>query len=100
MSNMTDSSESGRDGKVERWVIWWKPMWLTFGIGPLGVFALCIQFWLPKINALLGFPFGNHVSLARVCLVILGFFLVFISWPVWRPAGWKPGQEDDEAEEI
>jgi hypothetical protein len=99
MSNITDSSESGRDGKVERWVIWWKPMWLTFGIGPLGVFALCIQFWLAKINALIGFPFGNYVSLARVCLVVLGFFLVFISWPVWRPAGWKPGQ-DDEAEEI
>ena len=99
MSNMTDSSDSGSNGKVERWVIWWKPGWLTFGIGPLGVFALIGQVWLPKLNALMGFPFGEHVSLARVCLVILGLFLLFISWPVWRPAGWKPGQED-EPEEI
>ncbi len=90
------NSEKGSGVPGERYVIWWKPFWITFGLGPLGLFALIAQNWLPRINGLIGNPFGNYVGLARLCLVLLGFFLLFIAWPLWRPAGLKPDQEEPE----
>lgn len=88
--------DKGSGAPGDRYVIWWKPFWITFGLGPLGLFALIGQYWLPKINSLLGFPFGNYVQLARLCLIVLGFFLLFIAWPVWRPVGLGPGQDEPE----
>jgi hypothetical protein len=92
------ATESGRNGagSGERYVIWWKPFWITFGLGPLGLFALFGQIWLSKINSLIGNPFGGYVPLARLCLTLLGLFLLFIAWPIWRPAGLDPDQEEPE----
>ena len=97
------SGTSGRangKGAGDRYVLYWKPAWITFGLGPLALIALSSRLWLPRLNVLLGYPFRNYLGLAQLILVVLGFALLLIALPLWKPAGWSPAQDDSETDET
>jgi hypothetical protein len=98
LSNANDAKKAGSEVN-EKWVLWWKPFWITFGLAPLGLIAIIGQIWLPRLNSLMPDPLDKvYISIMRIVLFILGAFLLMISSPVYHPASWRPGAEDDETE--
>ena len=70
----------------------WKPPVYTFGAGIPGILLIVGQMWLPELNAAVGNPLAGHVGLARLAVILLGSWLLFVAAPLYKPADWTPAK--------
>lgn len=78
---------------VDVYRYFWKPPFVTFGGGLLGILLIGGQFWVESYLAALGIDLGILLPLLRVVMVLAGIFMLIIATPVYRPIDWTPDQD-------